>query len=258
MSRARAREVSNRLSPATGVVASLALMAAPTFATSVQAASVAGVAGYEYYDGPGSQLTRGALGAVVVELSGVETSLGGVRYDDSFSGQGVSVTGGLGVPLRSEVMFRAQGTRFVGDEIYRAWRAKVGPQLNMPGGQTMLLWYSHYEDNQDFASDGAILESEIPLRDKLTAKLNGAYATAGQGVRSFQGAVGLGWRMVPHVELSGEVGLARNGFAAAGAGPSVPGFSLPILDGGGPSAQRTGPASEVSPTVLLGMRVSIP
>ncbi len=219
-----------------------------------EATSFAGAAGYEHYEGAG-QLTRAMLGVGVMKLDqGTEISLAGVRYDDNLAGPGVSVTATLGIALETPLTLRAQGSRFLGDPSYRAWRAKIGPQWSLPAGSSVWLAYARFEDNQEFRSDGAILESATPLAHRVTGKLNASYATAPMGLRSLQVSAGLGWVLVPHLELSGEVGLAQNGVFAAS---PLPAPTLPILGGPGPSPRGT-PENEVSSTALFGVRVLFP
>ncbi|MBI5710509.1 MAG: hypothetical protein HZC42_09430 [Candidatus Eisenbacteria bacterium] len=226
-------------------------------APQVCAAPVAGVAGYEYFTGAGGQITRGVLAAGVLGLGGAELLAAGVRYDDNLVGRGVSLTGGLGVPLLPAVTLRTQGSRFVGDGSYRAWRVKAGPQFSLPVGSSLQLWYMRYEDNQDVRSDGAIVEGAVPLAGRLTAKLSASYATAPQDLKVVQGAVGLGWTVVPHLELSGEVGLAQNGSVVYGEPFRGPG--LPLLGGGNSSTARTQETvNQMEATTLLGVRVTFP
>lgn len=255
--RATSRTVADRagrMPYAVPMAAGLLACALVACAPQVRAASVAGAAGYEYYGGPGGQITRGALLAGVVGLGGAEVLVAGVRYDDNLVGKGVNATVGLGVPASPAVKLRAQGSRFIGDESYQAWRIKAGPELDLPRGQSVQLWYVHYQDRQDVTSDGAILEAALPLSDRLTGKLNASYATAPQDLRVLQGAVGLGWTVVPHLELSGEIGLAQNGSAVYGEPFRGPG--LPLLGGG--RSSETGPQQTVNQTgstALLGVRV---
>ncbi|HEY3215525.1 MAG TPA: hypothetical protein VGK93_03435 [Candidatus Eisenbacteria bacterium] len=218
------------------------------------AASFAGAVGYESYEGAG-QVTRAALGVGVVKLEqGAEASLAVVRYDDNSVGPGSSLTLALGLPLETPLTLRSQGSRFFGDQSYRAWRAKVGPQWSFSGGASVWLAYAHFEDNQEFHLDGGALESATPLTTRLTAKLNASYAIGSQDLTSLQGSVGLGWVVVPHLELSGEVGLAQNG-ASVAASFATP--LLPILGDPEPSSRRA-PEDQVSSTALLGLRVFFP
>ena len=236
------------------MAAGLLACALAACAPQVRAASVVGAAGYEYYGGPGGQITRGALLAGVVSLGGTELVVAGVRYDDNLVGKGVNATAGLGVPAGPAVKLRVQGSRFVGDGSYQAWRVKAGPEFELPRGQSVQLWYMHYQDNHQVKSDGAILEAAIPLADRLTGKLNASYATAPQDLRVLQGAVGLAWTVVPHLELSGEIGLAQNGSAVYGEPFRGPG--LPLLGGGQSSETGTQQTvNQTGTTALFGVRV---
>ena len=239
----------------------IALAGALASTTPTEASPVAAVGGYDHYAGPFGQQTDGVLGAVVVGAAGADFTLAGVRYDDSSIGQGFNVTGGVGVPLAPLTTLRAQGTRFVGDETFRAWRAKVGPQFNLPGDRSVTLSYAHYQDNLSSRSDGVIAEAATPLIPKLGGKASASYASTVAGPAALQGSVGLSWSPVHRFELSGEVGVSRNASGAAGAPfPSQgPLDGLPII-GGGSSSTPPAPESthHVEGTVLLGVRVSVP
>ncbi len=223
-------------------------------------APVTAVGGFDHYAGPLGQTTNGVVGAVVLAAGGGDVTLAGVRYDDSYIGRGYSLTGGGGLPLAPACLLRITGTRFIGDESFRAWRAKVGPQLSLPGGRTLMLSYAHYRDDLGVRSNGAIAEAATPLVAGLTGKASASYATARQGPGALQGSLGLGWNIVRHLELSGEVGLARN--AAGASGQPFPGSGpldgLGLLGGGSGTSGGTGTAREVEGTVLLGMRVTLP
>jgi hypothetical protein len=225
-----------------------------------RAATWGAVAGAEYYDGPGTLTTRGALLGGVLGLRGVELTAVGVRYDDSVVGKGVSATGGLAVPLGEALAVRAQGTRFLGDGDYRAWRAKVGPQFTLPGQGALMLWYVRYQDNQSQTSDAAALEGAVPVTDRWTAKLDASYGSASQGLSGGQAALGASWIAFPHLELTGEVGLAQQNAVLVGGPQGGPG-RLPILGALGPGNSGSGSQTEqpsLSTTVLLGVRVVFP
>jgi hypothetical protein len=227
-----------------------ALLAAPFSFVTAEASTVSTVAGYDYYQGPSSQRTQGIVGAMGVDFGGAQASLAGVRYDDHLSGIGTSVIAGVGVPVHAEVTLRAQLTRFLGDEGYRAWRAKVGPQLRI-GEARALIAYTRYQDAQDFSSNTASVESEIPLDAGWTGRLNTSYTVPSQGGHGIQGALGLGWAPIPHFELAGELGLAQQ-TAAVSSGPSQ--HLLPLLGGNDPSTAE----QRFSPTALFSIRISAP
>jgi hypothetical protein len=225
-----------------------------------EAASLTAVGGYDHYAGAAGQRTDGAVGALVLGVAGGDLMVAGVRYDDTTIGPGTSLTAGVGVPVGGAKL-RIAGTRFLGDDAFRAWRAKIGPQLSLPGGRTLTLSYQRYQDNQSSHSNGAIAEATAPIMERLGAKASASYATVMEGPAAVQGSVGLSWSPIAHLELSGEVGAARN--ASAVAGQPIPGRQpiggLPILGGG--SSGGTGPSSiqeQVVRTVLVGVRVSLP
>lgn len=260
MSRQRAAEAMScrrALGPA-GLTIFLALLGAVGAAT---AAPLTAVGGFDHYAGALGQSTNAIVGAVVVGAGGGDLMLAGVRYDDNFAGRGVSVTGGLGVPVAPMMKLRVNGTRIIGDESFRAWRAKVGPQFALPRGQSVTLSYAHYQDHLGARSNGAVAEATTPLVPSLTGRASASYATAPQGPPALQGSLGLGWSVVRNLELSGEIGLARNSSGAAGQ-PSPGGGplgGLPLL-GGGNNGGSSDPARarEVDTTVLLGLRVTLP
>jgi hypothetical protein len=233
----------------------LASHAAPT-----AAAPLTAVGGYDHYAGPFGQRTDGALAALIVGAARSDFMIAGVRYDDTTIGPGYSVTAGIGVPVGDATRLRVAGTRFIGDDSFRAWRAKVGPQFDLPGGQTLTLSYAHYQDDQATRSNGAIVEVTAPMVPRLGGKASASYATVPQGPAALQGSVGLSWSPVAHLELSGEVGATRNASAAAGQPfPSRgPLDGLPIVGGGPPSNSSQDPMRQVHSTVLLGVRVTLP
>ena len=237
------------------------LIATHMVSAPAHAASLTAVGGYDHYAGAAGQRTDGAVGALVLGVAGGDLMVAGVRYDDSTIGPGTSLTAGVGVPVLGGAKLRVAGTRFLGDDSFRAWRAKIGPQLNLPGGRTLTLSYQRYQDNQSSHSNGAIAEATTPVMERLGAKASASYATVMEGPAAVQGSVGLSWSPIAHLELSGEVGAARN--ASAVAGQPIPGRQplggLPILGGG--SSGGTGPSTiqeQVVRTVLVGVRVTLP
>jgi hypothetical protein len=228
--------------------------------SSPAAAAVTAVGGYDHYAGAFGQRTDGVVGAVVVGIGSGDVTAAGVRYDDSLIGEGYSVVGGVGLPLAPTTMLRASGTRFIGDESFRAWRVKVGPQFALPGERSLTLSYSRYQDNLASRSNGVIAEATSPLVPKLGGKATGSVATTSDGPTALQGSVGLSWSPVRRLELSGEVGVARN--AAGAAGQPFPNRGpldgLPLVGGGSGGGGSSGSSQEVAGTALISVRVSVP
>lgn len=225
-----------------------------------ETAPVTAVGGYDHYAGPFGQRTDGVLGAVVVGAGGGDMTLAGVRYDDTAIGAGFNVTGAVGVPLAPAAMLRVMGTRFVGDESFRAWRAKVGPQFSLPGERSVTLSYAHYQDNLSSRSHGAIAELATPLVPHLSGKASASCASTAAGPTALQGSLGLGWSPISRFEFSGEVGLSRNAAGTAGQPFPNPGVldRLPIIGGGPGGGSNDTESSRVEGTVLLGVRVTVP
>ena len=254
-------------SPRTLVVFALALAITALIAMGLlvlpllaNAAPVLGGGGYDYWEGPGGQVTRSALGIVGAEFAGTgSASLTAVRFDDSIVGEGLGAIAGVGVPIAPRAVLRAWGARYVGDESWRAWRVKTGPQVELSGGATLGLYYAHYGDNADSRSDGAIGEVSAPLAHGLTARGEASVASAPGDLRATQGALGLAWAPLHGLEISGEVGLARNG--AVFATPGSPGRPplVPVIGVGTPATPgTTETVSRTESTAQLGIRVLFP
>lgn len=252
----------------TGFLPALLLVAAWLAALAVPArADVAGAVGADYYSGPSDQVTRGVLGVASVGVAGGFASLAGVRFDDNLVGAGFSVTGGAGAPLGSPSrLFRVLATRFVGDASFRAWRLKAGPFFQW-GGSTLGLSFLRYVDDQSGEATGGIAELEVPVAPRWKATASGSAAAIQAGERSWSGSAGIAWTATPHVTLTAEAGVARNG-SIASAAPASAGRGLrdnPVLGnllGGGGGQGGAGAASETTPdvsaTLLMGIRVPIP
>jgi hypothetical protein len=227
----------------------------------VAAAPVTILGGYDHYAGALGQRTNSYLAGAAAGIGGGDLALVGMRYDDNQIGLGYGITGTAGLPIAPSIELRVLATRFIGDESFRAWRARVGPQFGLPGGGSLTLSYVHYEDNLPAHSNGVMGEASAPVTGGLTGRLSASCATSPQGPAALQGAVGLGWRPVSRLEISGEVGATRNGTGVAGG--SFPGQHdllgiLPLGNGGGSTPGSSDPSREVAATALVGVRVFIP
>lgn len=225
-------------------------------AAGAQAVTPSGAVGYSYYQGAGNNLTRAVSAEGELALPGLECSLAALRFDDGLIGSGTQLVGGLGVPLGSVAVMRAQGGPVLGDDEYRGWRAKVGPQINLSRVAAAQVSYLHYEDNQDFRSDGLALESAAVFGPRLTGRLGASYAASSLDINSTQATSGVSWVALPHVELSGEAGLARNGGVAQVGAPGPRSLLDPLL--GPPNAPRQAGKDEVSSIYQLSVRFTFP
>src|SRR5262249_30233199 len=157
--------------------------------------------------------------------------LAALRYDDTNIGIGNAYVAGVGVPVFATATVRAWGTRYVGDETFRGWRVKAGPQFTVPAGPTFGLYYSHYEDNAEGKSDGATGELTMPLVAGLNGRATATHASAPGQPASTAGTIGLSYSPLHALELSGEVGLARGNAASQAAPPR--GVLKKLLEGPG-------------------------
>ena len=227
----------------------------PLVSSVTVAAPLQGGGGFDYYSGPDHQITRSALAVVSAGLGpACSASLAGIRYDDTIVGTGNAYLAGFGVRLATLASLRAWGTRYVGDGSFGASRLKAGPQLNLPGGQSLGLYYMRYSDNADGKSNGVSGELETPLLANLSAQVSASQATAQGDQHSTQASVGLRWAVVHQFELGGELGLARGG-AATGFVPSRGPLDQLL---GGPPSSAPKPTPLTHPLALVGVRVMFP
>ena len=221
------------------------------------AAPLSGSLGFESSADSRGSSTRGATALATLALrSGPDFTLAATRFDDADVGLGTSALGALGLPLAPTVRLRGQAARLVGDGGFRGWRFKAGPQFVIPGGSSLQLSYLRFEDNQGVRSDGAALESVVPVSGQLAARLNASFATLPQDLKGTTATAGLVWTPLRWLELSGEAGAARNGALTQGSS----GAGLPLLGGGLLGGSSTAPQTEnqVSAVALIGVRWRLP
>ena len=216
-------------------------------------------AGYDYYSGPAHQITRTALATASAGFGPVgNVTVAGLRYDDNQTGKGSGIVGGIGLPLVPLSSLQIFGYRFIGDDTFRAWRAKAGPRIGIPGGSSVSLYYSHYEDNNNVKSDGGIAELSVPLVARVIGRASGAFASVPGDLKSAQGQIGVTWAAARFVELSGDVGLAHNGVLTGTALPSRRRLDLPLLGAGSSGSSTNTAQSFTESTYQVGVRVLFP
>lgn len=243
----RVRSAQVRVRP---IAVAVAILGAQLVVPSCRAGvPVSGSAGYDYYAGPGGQTTRSLTGLAAAQLGRLSPSFALIRFDDSRVGKGVGLAGAVGVSAGGTTSLHAVATRYVGDETYRAWRFKVGPAFDLPGGRSLGIYFSHYSDDSSSTSNGVIAEFEAPLRERLIGRATGSIASA-EGRNSGQGSIGLTWNPVHHLELTGDVGIAQSGAGAAGAFPSKK-----MKHNGSTTSGTNNP---VFATAEVGLRVTFP
>jgi hypothetical protein len=237
----------------------LAACALALQSTSAHALPISAGGGYDYYTDHANETSRAALAFAGVGLLGWDVFVAGMRYDNDVVGEGNGVSVGAGFPVFPMTQLRATVTRFAGDESYRAWRIKTGPQFRIPTGQTLGVFYSHDQSNVAPRVHGILAEAGVPLLAGLRARATAGYARSSEGDQSALGSVGMNWSMVRFIELSGEVGLTQN--TRVGSGQPVPLSRrppLPILGGGGSSGEQGADEPTSAVTTLLGIRITFP
>ena len=248
-----------RARPWSGVVpaffALLSLFAAMRAAASP---SLVGGGGIDYYQGPGGETSKSGLAIVGAVAGGTMGSLALARYLDNVAGNGLGVIGSLRVPLATNRTLCAWASRFAGDDSLVAWRIKAGPLFELPSGGNVGLYYTHAEDDAGGHSDAGAAELVLPLHAQLTGRASAAFGSAPGGLRSALGTVGLGWTPGHGVELTGDVGAARNGALVTAAGPPRGPLDRLLGNGGGGGGGKDTEQSRVDPLVQLGLRVLLP
>jgi len=232
----------------------IAVLAVIAWVSPAAAIAPSGALGLDLYDGPHGHETRSALAVAGLDFGAGDVVGGAMRFDDSVVGPGWGLIGGGGISLGGPMSLRILASRFVGDRDYRAWRVKAGPLWNLGRGGTLGLYWVHDDNNAGAEGESGAGELAVPLVPRWTAKLAGSYGRAGD-VTGYAASVGASWALIPHLELGGDVGLARNPPATTSPGPAG-GFLDPIL-GGGPGASSS-TSDEIAATTSLSLRVTLP
>ena len=226
----------------------------------------AGLLGADYSSVQG-RVTKGFLGAAVFGFEdGGFLSAAGSRYTDDLTGDGVSLTAGIGAPLRGAVLGRAFGTRWIGENDFRAWGLKAGPFVQWTGGASLGLSFVRQDEGNGATATGGIVEATVPIAARWSALASGTAASLGRGGESASGSAGILWQAGSRLEVQAEGGVAKNGTlgtttsGASGGGRGLLG-GLPLLGRGqgDASAAPQGEVDEkVSGTFTMGIRVVFP
>lgn len=240
------------------------------FAAAILAASppaygdTVGLIGADYSSVEG-QVTKGVVGAGVLAFqNGGFVSAAGTRYDDNLIGDGFSATAGVGAPIRSGILARVFGTRWIGENEFRAWQVKAGPFFQWSGGTYVGLSFVRHEQDGGARATGGTVEASVPVAARWRAIASGSAASLSDGRESASGSAGVAWQAATRLELQAEGGIARNGAlgttsSSTGGGGGLLG-GLPILGGGQGRSAEPGTIEEqkVSGTINVGLRVLFP
>ena len=221
------------------------------------------------YSTLGGHVTKGALGAAVFAFEdGGFLTAAGSRYSDDVTGDGVSLTAGAGAPLRGVFLGRVFGTRWLGDDDFRAWALKAGPFAQWGEGVSLGLSFVRQDEGNGATATGGMVEVSVPIATRWRALASGSAASLGRGGESVSGSAGLQWQAGSRLQVQAEGGVARNGVlggtgatsTAAGGGRGLLG-GLPLIGRGQGSASEA-PQEEadqgLSGTFTMGIRVLFP
>src|SRR5437667_2947085 len=164
--------------------------------TVASAAPIAAGGGYSYFTGPAGQRTRNLMAIAAAAPGPVRASVTAVRYDDDTIGKGIGIVAGLGVPVAAHTRLRMWGSRYVGDDAFRAWRVKAGPEANLPGGGALGLFFAHGESNAADRTNAGVAELGMPLPAGVTGRASASYARGAGDLSSAAGSIGLGWALL--------------------------------------------------------------
>jgi hypothetical protein len=241
-----------RLPALTSVLVAAAFIAAPC-----RAGTLTGGAGFDYQTGPGAQSYRSALLFGYGEGATWDATLAIIRYGDSRVGPGVGMFGNASAPVGPRVRARAVLLRAVGDDSYRAWRWRLGPELRLPSDRVLGAYYLRLTNNvdEDFGAVGVELQS--PIATTVTGQLGSSYGEWSGGATSAQASLSGFWRPWTHALFLAEFDLGRNLVTTSTAGPSSGGAlgGLPILGGGrGRGHAETTTSSDITGAAQIGIR----
>jgi hypothetical protein len=210
---------------------------------------------FDYAQEPAHEISRGAVGYVFANAGLVDVVAGGLRYDDSLIGEGNGALASVGLPMGAALKWRFTGTRFVGDDAFRGWRLRAGPEFSL-AGRTLGLYLSHDDNNTFGTSNTGGGELTVPIAAGLAGRANAAWTSLGDAGHAARGALGADWSVRPNVALLGEVGLAQSGAAGLTPAPTRPGLLDPLLGGNDPN--RPSLPKNAEATYQIGVRVSLP
>ncbi|HEY2955341.1 MAG TPA: hypothetical protein VGK89_08860 [Candidatus Eisenbacteria bacterium] len=247
--------MSHRRSHPVGAIA--AVLAASGFlaASPARAAAPSASVSYDFHRGPTGEETRSAAALAGLSFESGDIVLGGLRFDDDLIGAGLGLVSGGSVRLADGTGVRALGSRFIGDDGYRGWRLKAGPEWSLAGG-SLWIFYQHDSSNLADDSDGGAGEMTVPVSPAWSVKLGGSYGRSGAAT-GWAASLGAAWMIIPHLELSGDAGLANNS-PGASAGPAGRSTILGGLLGRDRAASRSEPVAEAGTTASLALRFTLP
>ena len=227
--------------------------------TSTCTGTLTGGAGFDYQTGPGTQSYRSALLFGYAEGTTWDATVAGIRYGDSRVGPGIGFFANGSAPLGPHARARGIALRAIGDDTYRAWRWRVGPEFRLPSDRVLGAYYLRLTNNlgESFGSLGAELSS--PITTSVTGQIGSSYGEWRGGATSAQGSVSGIWRPAGHMLLLAEFDVGRNLVTTTAAGPGGGGGlgGLPIVGGLGGGHGKSGNTTETSSEITGAGQIGI-
>ncbi len=207
--------------------------------------------GYQYYSGAVNQTTWSPKLELESDFTAWSVSLAASHFDDNQSGSAWGVTGGVKFPLSTRAKLSLAGTGFAGDSVSGAWRLKAGPEFSLAiKDQTLGIFYAHYDDALGVASNALCAEFDTPLTPQLSGNASLSLQNS-DGTTGEDASVGLSWKPVGPLELSGDLGLSKNAGGLTGLLPSRRALRIVRGNKGRKGAAVTLP---VTATLLFGVQ----
>jgi len=248
-----------------GLAAGLLLAGAVAFrAHAACAATFTGGAGSDYQTGPKAQSYRSALLFGSAETEQGDLTLAGIRYSDSRLGPGIGLFANGSAAVTPRVRVRVVGLRTIGDEAYRAWRWRLGPEFKLGSDVSLGTYYLRLTDNAGGSFGSAGMELTGPVARNVTGQIGSSYGKWNGDATTAQGSLSGIWHPVGRILFLAELDVGRNLTTTSVAGPgagggALGGLPLPggIGNGNGPGQGQTETASEVAAAGQIGIRFLI-
>jgi len=234
------------------------------FPLSARSATFTGGAGSDYQTGPRAQSYRSALLFGSAETEKGDLTLAGIRYGDSRLGPGIGLFANGSAALSQHVSLRVVGLRTIGDESYRAWRWRAGPEFKLASDVTLGTYYLRITDNAGGSFASAGVELAGPVARNVTGQVGSSYGRWNHDVTTTQGTVSGTWHPLSRILFLGEVDVGRNLTTTSVAGPGAGGGALGGLPlpgdlgkGNGQGQGQSETASEFAAAGQIGIRFLI-
>ena len=220
--------------------------------------TLTGGAGLDYQTGPETQSYRSALLFGFAEGTAGDLTLAGIRYGDSRLGPGLGLFANGSVLLGGRLRARAVGLRAIGDDAYRAWRWRLGPELALPSDRVLGAYYLRLTNNAGEAFGSVGVEMSSPITPTVTGQIGSSYGRWNGDATTTQGSLSGIWRPIRHVLVLAEFDVGRNLATTSAAGTSGGGGLGGLLPGGLGGGHGAGSTSqttrEVSEAAQIGVR----